>query len=71
MSGFLQRTGKSYFGTVTGDFLCGPADMQMSFEVTKAEPIGGPWRATEIRGEGTMLSGVCQGSVFTFVGTLA
>jgi hypothetical protein len=71
MSGFLQRQGKSYFGTVTGDFLCGPSDMQMSFEVTKAAQVGGPWRATEVRGEGTMLSGVCQGSVFTFVGTLA
>jgi len=71
MSGFLLRKGKSYTGDVTGDFLCGPGDMQVSFEVTKAAPVEGPWRATEIRGEGTMASGTCPGSVFTFVGTLA
>jgi serine/threonine-protein kinase len=71
MRGFLQRQGKAYSGTVTGDFLCGPADMSMSFEVTEAASVDGPWRATEIRGEGTMLSGDCPNDVFVFVGTLA
>jgi hypothetical protein len=70
MSGFLQRQGKSYSGTVSGDFLCGPSDVAMSFEVTDAAPVGGPWRATAITGGGTMLSGACQGSAFTFEGTL-
>jgi hypothetical protein len=71
MRGFLQRQGKGYSGTVTGDFLCGPADMSMSFEVTEAASVDGPWRATEIRGEGTMQSGDCPNDVFVFVGTLA
>jgi hypothetical protein len=71
MRGFLQRRGKTYTGTLSGEFLCGPGDMEMLFEVTEASVVGGPWRAVEIRGSGTLLSGACQGSVFEFTGTLA
>lgn len=69
--GFLQRVGKDYSGTVTGELPCGPADMEVAFEVVQAEEItSDEGRATEIRGEGTLLSGTCAGSVFTLVGTL-
>jgi hypothetical protein len=71
MSGFVQRTGKTYVGTVSGDFLCGPSQMELSFEVTDAASVEGPWRATEVRGTGTMLSGGCPGSIFVLVGVLA
>ena len=70
--GFLQRVGAAYSGSVAGELPCGPADMEVAFEVIRAEEItSDQGRATEIRGEGTLLSGTCSGSVFTLVGTLA
>jgi serine/threonine protein kinase len=71
VSGFLQRLGKTYSGTVTGTLPCGEGDMQVDFEVTQAIQEGNGGRVTEIRGEGTMLNGTCPGSVFTLVGTPA
>jgi hypothetical protein len=69
--GFLQRVGKDYSGTVTGELPCGPADMEVAFEVVRAEEVtSDEGRATEFRGRGTLLSGTCAGSVFTLVGTL-
>jgi hypothetical protein len=70
--GFIQRVGKDYSGTVTGELPCGQADMQISFTIVRAlEVTADEGRATEIVGEGTLLSGSCAGSVFTLVGTLS
>jgi hypothetical protein len=70
VTGFLQRLGKSYSGTVTGDLPCGEGDMDVEFEVVRAIVEGDGGRVTEIRGEGTMVNGTCPGGVFTLVGTL-
>ena len=70
VTGFLQRQGKFYDGVVSGELPCGPGVMRVRFEVVDAEVIDGPWRAVQIRGEGTILSGGCQDAVFTLVGTL-
>lgn len=45
--------------------------MLVTFEVTGARAIDGELRAVSLEGTGTMLSGICEGSVFTFVGALA
>jgi serine/threonine-protein kinase len=72
VTGFLQRLGKSYSGTVNGDLPCGEGDMQVEFEVVRTIVAGeDEGRVTEIRGEGTMVNGTCPGDVFTLVGTLA
>jgi len=72
VAGFIQREGKDYSGTVSGELPCGPADMQVSFTVVRAvEVTVDEGRATHIVGAGTLLSGTCAGSVFTLVGTLA
>lgn len=72
VSGFIQRVGKDYAGTVTGELPCGQADMQVSFTIVRAvEVTTDEGRATEIVGEGTLLSGTCAGSVFTLVGRLS
>lgn len=70
VSGFIQRTGKSYEGTVSGELPCGVGDMTVSLEVLRAEVIDGVWRAAQISGEGTMVNGTCPGSVFSIVGAL-
>jgi serine/threonine-protein kinase len=70
VTGFLQRLGKSYSGTVTGDLPCGEGDMDVEFEVVRAIVEGDGGRVTEIRGDGTMVNGTCPGGVFTLVGTL-
>ncbi|MGH2590314.1 MAG: hypothetical protein ACRDGW_05895, partial [Actinomycetota bacterium] len=70
VSGFIQRQGKTYSGTVTGDLPCGVGDMTISFEVLRAEVIDGVWRSAEVSGEGTMVNGTCPGEVFSLVGTL-
>ena len=70
VTGFIQRVGKTYEGTVSGELPCGSADMQVTFEAVHARFVEEEWRADEFRGQGTMLTGTCANSVFTFVGTL-
>jgi len=75
VSGSLQRLGKAYSGDVTGALPCGEGEMHVEFEVFAAivdeNDVEGEGLVTEIRGDGTMLTGTCPGSAFTLVGTLA
>ncbi len=71
VTGFIQRVGKTYEGTVTGELPCGPSDtMHVAFDVTDAEEIDGILRATAIRGHGRMMNGACESAMFTLVGSL-
>jgi serine/threonine protein kinase len=75
VQGDLDRLGKTYQGDVTGALPCGDGDMHVEFEVFAAivdeNDVEDEGLVTEIRGQGTMLTGTCPGDVFTFVGTLA